>query len=121
MATNTFRDPGQFGGVPGIEHTPHFLLVATKFSRQLHISHSGRLQPFAPRRFWDLPSAGNPSGDRLLQTIRSLPKRIPLSVSLRDAQCLICAAQTRRLSHSYRTNMSGWQPKSAMSVLSDRL
>src|ERR1039458_10583934 len=84
-----------------IEHTPHFLLVATKFSRQLHISisHSGlphceieyRLrshwrpdgsQSFAPRRFRcfrDLPSAGNPSGDRLLQTIRSLPKRIPLS------------------------------------------
>src|ERR1700691_5063476 len=99
-----FLDARQFGGAPGIEHPPHFLLVASKPSRQMHISHTGlshrkierrlrrhwrrdRDQPFAsrrPGRLRDFKPVRNPSGDRLLQTIRRLPDSNPLSVSLRD-------------------------------------
>src|ERR1700691_67060 len=93
-----------FGGAPGIEHPPHFLLVASKPSRKMHISHTAlshrkierrlrrhwrrdRDQPFAsrrPGRLRDFKPVRNPSGDRLLQTIRRLPDSNPLSVSLRD-------------------------------------
>src|SRR5437763_1343673 len=91
--------------MPGIEHPPHFLLITCQFSSQLHVTHAGlthreierrfrrhrsrqRNLPLPPRRpgsLRDFPPVSNPSGNRLLQTIRSLPERVPLSVSLRDS------------------------------------
>src|ERR1039458_2302827 len=131
-----FLDPRQFGGVPGIEHPPHFLLVAAEFPRQLRIGDSrlshrqieSRLrshlcrdgnQPFPPRAFrrlGDLSSAVNPPSDRLLQAIRGLPECIFLSLSLRDRLWDIAERNHEDARH-VPTPKPGWIYKCAHSRL----
>ena len=75
---NTSRaslDPRQFGGVPGIEHPPHLLFVATEFSSKLHVGDSGFCYREIEGRFCrHLRREGNQAlASRHSRRIRNLP------------------------------------------------